>query len=464
MKTLTSFLVFATGLILAFGQDEGEPEADHILRLEAMIDVVAEHHVEAPARQQMVLTTVRALYKAGDFRPPGDLTERVSRIRKPDEFAQVLREAMGRHLTAEARGWAARFASSALLESLPGECSVVPAKEYLVQDQLAANRYVGVGIALSKSDGVPTVSHLFEDGPLAKSGGRDGDQIWRIDGKDVRRFELTQVIDLLRGPRGSKVSIALKGKNADPRMVDVVRDVVPMKAISHQRRLEGGQVEYLGVQQLGASVAHELRQMEPGLLSAGVKGVILDLRGTQEGRVHDVKLLADALLPGGVIGRIDDGRSEPQILRAGEDAILGGMELAVLVDRNCGGTREWLAAILQHNNRAVIVGDVTPGLPYAIEGFEVAGMDSFVKVPTAILGIGEDESLVHWRVLEDRKRAADPKHPWRKFTGERWGVEPNIWVGGDFMNEALRAGIDRDEVVIRQALEELEKRIARAAI
>lgn len=460
---MKAFIVFAFISCLLGLSRAQEAEIDHLGRLLAMIDAAAEHHVEAPVRQQMVLNVARSLYRAGNFETPRDLAKSVSKLTTDEEIRAFLEPIYRKHETREARGWAGKFAGNALVESLPGSCVMIPAKEYAVQDQIAANRYVGVGIALGPtSAGVPSVRMIFPDGPLDKVGGKDGDEIWMIDGEDVRKAGTQAVIDKLRGPRGSKVNLVLKPKRGEAKTVDVVRDVVPMKALEDTKILDGGKVAYARPNQLRASLAHELRTLEARLNEKGVGGVVLDLRNVGDGRVHDVKLLADALLPGGVIGRIDDGRSEPQVLEASEDAILSRQLLAVLVDRNTSGCAEWLAAVLQKNNRAIVVGDVTPGEPYAQDGIPIEGMEWVLKMPTAFLGVGRDESLVHWRDYERQSPNYRPQ-PWSRFVGTRWGVEPDIWVGGDLMNEALRAGVQRGEVFTHQAQEELERRLKQSA-
>lgn len=464
MKLLTLIFITASLASTSLADDTPAEPLDHFGRLLALLDTAAEHHIEAPARQQLALTVARAFYKAGDFQPPGNLAEQISKLATEAEYKPFLRAILDKHPNQKDKDWACRFAANSLIDSLPGECFAIPAKEYAVQDSIAASRYVGVGIALSADgEGTPTISKVFPGGPISKVGSRDGDQIWAVDGIDVREKKLPEVIDLLRGPRFSMVELVLKPRQGNPRKVEVKRDVVPMKAVRELRILEGGRIGIVSIDQLRASVAHELRSLEAVIAEKGIQGLIIDLRATQEGRAHDVKLLADALLPGGVIGSIDDGGGEPEIFRAGEEAIFKGLELAVLVDRSTVGVVEWLAASLQHNQRAVVVGNLTSGQPYAMEGFEIEDTDLVLRVPSGMLGIGEGESLVHWRALEDRK-ASDRPMPWKAAAGKRWGIEPDVWIGGEFIQEALRAGMGQSEVFIQQAKDELERRVMRTAI
>ena len=76
--------------------------------------------------------------------------------------------------------------------------------------------------------------------------------------------------------------------------------------------------------------------------------------------MHSAVLLADSLLERGAIGRVRTARGETTY-QADADALFRGWPIAVLVDQNTSGTAEWLAAALQDNHRAVIVGSPTAG-------------------------------------------------------------------------------------------------------
>ena len=124
-------------------------------------------------------------------------------------------------------------------------------------------------------------------------------------------------------------------------------------------RLEGPDpIGYLKITEMLGSTPHELRKMAPQLESEGDRALVLDLRGLRSDSVHTAVLLADSLLESGPIGRVKTARGETTY-QADSDAILRGWPLAVLVDADTSGAAEWLAAALQDNHRAVIVGSPT---------------------------------------------------------------------------------------------------------
>src|SRR5947208_6920124 len=71
------------------------------------------------------------------------------------------------------------------------------------------SRFNGLGIEVSIKNGLPTVVTAMEDTPAAKAGILSGDQILKINGTSTERMELQDVVNVLRGPPGRKVTLTL---------------------------------------------------------------------------------------------------------------------------------------------------------------------------------------------------------------------------------------------------------------
>lgn len=442
--------VFIAGFALLSANWVGAVDTtnENVDRMMQRVELTGLHHVEAPSNQQMVLTLARAIYQTRKESPPLDLARQISKIHRTSEFREIL-EACLEPCSDPKK--ASLFAIQTLHRSLPGDCFEMPAKRYLVREQLAANQYVGIGILLAKSDNVPIATKVFPGGPLDRVGGRDGDEIWTIDGIDVRDESINSVVDRLRGPRGSQLRVGLKHSGSSVVVEKkLTRDVVPLRALREAEILERS-IAYLSVAQFQASITHELRSLEPSFRQKGVKALILDLRNLSPGRVHDVILLADALLPGNEIGTLN-GR----VLLASEDAMLKDMPLALVVDQTTLGTLEWLAASLQHASRAIVVGDVTPGEPWGYSGFEVKGEGSYLMLPSQQLGLPSGKPFVNYGGLNQL-----PSQVGRR-SRERWGVAPDIWVGAEMLEKAMRTGFKAERVAVEQAKEALLQELAKS--
>ena len=117
-------------------------------------------------------------------------------------------------------------------------------------------------------------------------------------------------------------------------------------------------IAYLRIEQIAASTPHDLRKLARQFEGHGHCGIILDLRSVEGASVHPAVLLADTLLPAGVIGRV---RTAQRVVtyQSDADALFRGLPIAVLVNEYTAGTAEWLVAALQDNHRATIVGSPT---------------------------------------------------------------------------------------------------------
>jgi carboxyl-terminal processing protease len=352
-----------------------KPPPELAKRVQEITDAVLEHHIDPPARQQMILSGIKALYHAAGVPVPSGLSRRVSALATPEQLVTFLADAWPK---ATAKLVEAKPLEDALLNGLlrnvPGGAELISDKERKVVEQFESNRYVGIHIALGMDDQEkrPTFMDVFEGGPADRAGAKKHDLLEQIDGVDTKGMNLRQAVDRLRGAEGTEVTIKVRQpKESKTRTMKITRGQHPHPTIVGVRKRSSGEWEvrrdgpdpigYLKITEIAASTPHELRKMAQHLESQGARALILDLRGHIRGNsVHPAVLLADCLLDRGPIGRLRTSRGETTY-QAEPDALFRGWPIAVLVDSSTTGTAEWLAAALQDNHRAVVVGTPTSG-------------------------------------------------------------------------------------------------------
>jgi carboxyl-terminal processing protease len=212
------------------------------------------------------------------------------------------------------------------------------------------------------------VNEVFEGGPADKAGLKKGDVIEEIDGTSTEGADVREVVERLRGAEGTRVTIRVRQpKQPESRVLTITRGVLPRQTVKGLRNRADGTLDLLipGPERIGyvkfeeflGSTPHELRGLARRLEDEDAQALILDFRPVSRGRVdfHSTVLLADCLLEGGTIGRVRSARGE-EILQAEPDALYRDRPLFVLVDSNTPPTAEWLAAALQDNHRAIVVG------------------------------------------------------------------------------------------------------------
>jgi C-terminal peptidase prc len=374
---------------------------------------------------------------AAKINPTAELSRRASAVATRAEGISFLTSAWQQALAAGVSpSDAERSLKNGILQVLPGDAKLIPAKELKVQQQLQANQYVGIGIALSGKDGVFTMN-LFPNGPADRAGAKTGDRIEAIDGTTTKGLNITGVVDRLRGPEGSEVTLLLK-RGDEEQTLTITRGVVPRETIAGRSRADERwpwnyqadpalPIAYVRISEIGGSTVHELRQIEQKLRASGMKALIIDLTSIHTSDPHHATMCADALLAGGTIGRIREGDQVKEIA-ANSDCLFQDWPLAVLVSEFTSGTAEWLVAALQDNHRATVVGTATPGTAYVTRPFPIADTDEMLIVPTGTLERPSGKPLAkpfRLAISEERPVSINDHRP----TVQSWGVQPDHLSG-----------------------------------
>jgi len=355
--------------------------ADLVKRVVEISDIVLEHHVDPPTRQQMVLAGVKGLYRAAGVPVPPGLSRRVSALASPEQLAAFVADIWPKSTAKPSTPQAlAEAMLGGLLGSIPGGAHLIPEKERVVMEQTEGNRYVGLHIALGRNDqeNRPSIFQVIEGGPADRAGVKNDDVIERIDGVDTKGMAVRESVDRLRGQEGTAVTIQVRQPGATKeRTYTITRGQHARSTVQGVRKRQGGEwdcrldgtgpIGYLRISDIAASTPHDLRKLARQLESQGHCGIVLDLRGVGGSSVHPAVLLADTLLAGGVIGRVQTAQREVTY-QADPDALFRNATIAVLVDQGTWGTAEWLAAALQDNHRALIVGAPTNGARGPMQG------------------------------------------------------------------------------------------------
>jgi carboxyl-terminal processing protease len=331
-------------------------------------DTVLEHHIDPPARQQMLLDAVKALLAKSGTPVPTDLPQRVSRVTTEDQFAAFLRDIWPNVPTAEFKFDEILYDNA--LASVPGRPHYIPADQLKVQQASSANRYVGIGIQISKNDKEELTQIVlpFPGGAARKAGSKPGDLIVEVDGENMKGRTVMEVVKKLRGEEGTTVTVVVRQPGAtEARTLKMVRAVVPFTSVAGFRRtgeeswdfrVDPDQpIAYLRVSAISISTLHELRKLERQLLADGTRAVVLDLRGNPGGGLDYAALVADGLLDTGLLWKVRDKQGRVKEYKADRDCLFRDCRVAVLVDENTASAAALVAAALQDNGRAILVGE-----------------------------------------------------------------------------------------------------------
>ena len=217
---------------------------------------------------------------------------------------------------------------------------------------------IGARVAEAEEGGVRIVEP-FEGQPAWNAGIRRGDIILAVDGKDVTKLQLTEAISLIRGPKGTKVTLSVKSSEQEPRDVEVVRDRIQVPVVEH-KILDNG-LAYLRLGEFSAPSTDQVRIALDEMLATNPRGLILDLRGNPGGFLRTAVDISSEFVPDGsiLIERFKDGKEE--IYEASGEGRALTIPLVVLVNEGSASASEILAGAVQDSGRGVLIGEKTFG-------------------------------------------------------------------------------------------------------
>jgi carboxyl-terminal processing protease len=233
-------------------------------------------------------------------------------------------------------------------------------KSYSLMREEQSGKYYGVGMQIAPRNNKIIVVAPFAGTPAYKAGLRPGDVIIAVDGKATDNLGVSDVADMLKGPKGTNVHISILREATDkPLEFNVVRDEIPRNSVDLKFLIRPG-VGYMHVSAFNETTEQEV---EDALQQFGeLKGLVLDLRGNPGGLLNEGVGVADKFLKKGQVIVSHRGRSSPEKMYKASHGNAGkDYPLVVLVNRGTASAAEIVSGAIQDHDRGLIVGEVTFG-------------------------------------------------------------------------------------------------------
>lgn len=286
---------------------------------------------------------------------------------------------------------------------------------------------VGVQITLNDALEIKVVTPL-EGTPAARAGIRAGDIIRKVNGDSTLGMSLNQAVERITGPPGTDVNITIEREGVEePIDYTLTRAEIPIYSVKGWRRTGAKETQwdwfidrpnhiaYARITQFNTNTTQEMRAALSAMMDAGLKGLILDLRGNPGGLLTEAVGVASLFIADGIIVTQEDNLGtvrEKQEAQKGPR--VGDVPVVVLVNAGSASASEIVAGALQDYRKAVLVGERSFGKG-SVQNVFVLGPKAAFKLTTQYYRLpgreGQPGRLIHKR--------PDSTH---------WGIDPDIEV------------------------------------
>lgn len=238
--------------------------------------------------------------------------------------------------------------------------------------------FEGIGAVLLSEDDYTVIRSVVPGGPADLSKKiKPEDKIVGVaqDDKefvDVVGWRLDEVVELIKGPKGSVVKLQIQKGSTDsgmPEVVSLTRDKIKLEDRAAKSEVyvpdigphKGEKLGVITIPSFYNNLSQDVRVELESLKEQKVEGIIVDLRGNGGGSLTEATLLSGLFIEKGPVVQIRDGAGRIRVEQDVDGITYYDGPLTVLVDRYSASASEIFAAAMQDYSRALILGEQTFG-------------------------------------------------------------------------------------------------------
>ncbi|RJG42575.1 carboxy terminal-processing peptidase [Motilimonas pumila] len=252
----------------------------------------------------------------------------------------------------------------------------------------------GIGAVLQGEEDFTVIRSLVPGGPAAKSKNLAADDkiVGVAQGSekmvDVIGWRLDDVVDLIKGPKGTTVRLeilpAKAGGDAATKVVEIVREKVHLEdraAKSEVITLDGKKVGVIDIPSFYVNLSEDVEKEIAKLEKESVEGIVIDLRSNGGGALTEATLLTGLFIQSGPVVQVRNNRNRIEVNEDTDGQVRYNGPLTVLIDRYSASASEIFAAALQDYGRALILGEQSFGKGTVQQHRKVSRIYDFYEKP-----------------------------------------------------------------------------------
>ncbi|MER2171312.1 MAG: S41 family peptidase, partial [Psychrobacillus psychrodurans] len=234
-----------------------------------------------------------------------------------------------------------------------------PYSDYMNRDEASqfneniSSSFQGIGAEIQERDGYINIVSPIKNSPAEKAGLMPNDKVLAVDGKDIKGYSASEAVLLIRGSKGTEVTLSIqRGTNAQME-VTIVRDDIPIETVYAE--MLDDQVAHIIISSFSTNTYDELLTAIDSMEKEGMKALVLDVRQNPGG------LLSSAIDISNLF--VDEGKNLLQIEIQGDKEVTVAtpgsrvkVPVTLIIDEGSASASEILAGALSESANVPLVG------------------------------------------------------------------------------------------------------------
>ena len=282
--------------------------------------------------------------------------------KKIDLFGEVLEKINKEYVDEIDQSKSMDSAINGLLQSLDPYSSYMSPEILNEMQTETSGEFGGLGIEVGMESGVVKVISPIDDTPASRAGIKAGDYIVKINNNQVQGKSLSEAVDLMRGPVGSRIELTIRRRGEKKALIfNIVREIIQVQSVKTD--LLEKNIGYIRLTSFNENSGYQIKKKIKELEKNNkVKAYILDLRNNPGGLLSEAIRITDFFLDNGeIVSTKGRKTSENRKWFAKKGDILNSKTLIVLINYGSASASEIVAGALKDHKRAILLGESSYG-------------------------------------------------------------------------------------------------------
>lgn len=252
-----------------------------------------------------------------------------------------------------------------------GHTAFLTPEEHEQRLESMSGTFTGIGAELDQRNGVPIIVAAFDGSPAKKAGVKAGDIIVKVDGVDATTLTLTQIVEKIRGPAGSQVTLELfRMSETQSLEITITRGEITVPTVTWTM-VPDTNIALIRISQFNEQANDDLLRAISETRNSGATGVIVDLRNNPGGLLEQaINVTSQFLEDGNVLLQEDaHGNRVPFPVKPGGQ--MTDLPLVVLTNPATASSSEIFAGAIQDHQRGQVVGETTFGTGTVLQPYSL---------------------------------------------------------------------------------------------